>query len=58
MEIAEDDAQIITPKQRSKHKDNEDYHTTIAIGTFEKEFLQDIVDTIRLMNTRFLHVAE
>lgn len=58
MNIAEDDAQIITPKQRSKHKDNEDYHTTIAIGTFDREFLQEVMDTIRLMSSRFFHVAE
>lgn len=58
MGIAEDDAQIVTARQRAKHKDNTHYHTTIAIGTFEKDFLQEVMDTIRLMSTRFFHVAE
>ncbi|MBP7841705.1 hypothetical protein KA037_03480 [Patescibacteria group bacterium] len=58
MNINIEDAEIITPKQRSKYKDNEDYHTTIAIGTFDKDLLQDIMDSIRLMSSRFFHVAE
>ncbi len=58
MNINTEDAEIITPKQRSKYKDNEDYHTTIAIGTFDKDLLQDIMDSIRLMSSRFFHVAE
>lgn len=58
MNIGIDDALIVTPKQRDKHRDNQNYHTTIAIGTFDKDFLQEVMDTIRLMSTRFFHVAE
>jgi len=50
-------AQIITTKDRAKtNKDH--YHTTLAIGSIKPAMLQAIMDTIRLSNNRFLHVAE
>jgi len=50
-------AQIITTKDRTK-TNKENYHTTLAIGSIKPTMLQAIMDTIRLSNSRFLHVAE
>lgn len=50
-------AQIITTKSWNKINKN-DYHTTLAIWSIQPRMLQNIMDSIRLSNNRFLHVAE
>lgn len=50
-------AHIIAIKDWAK-TNKENYHTTLAIGSIEPTMLQAIMDTIRLSNSRFLHVAE
>jgi exopolysaccharide biosynthesis polyprenyl glycosylphosphotransferase len=51
------DAEIITIKNRDKHNHNS-YHTILAIGIIQPRILQNIMDTIRLSKSRFLHLAE
>ncbi len=51
------DAEIITIDHREKQNHN-DYHTTLAIGIIQPKILQNIMDTIRLSKSRFLHLAE
>jgi len=50
-------AQIITTKNW-KTIDKKNYHTTLAIGSIQPDMLQNIMDSIRLSSSRFLHVAE
>ena len=57
LNYADQQADVITPDQRTK-KMNNTYHTTLAVGSVSSSLLQDIMDTIRLSNTRFLHIAE
>lgn len=38
--------------------DISEYFMTIAVGTFQKEILQEIFERIRLTNTRFYHIGE
>lgn len=50
-------AEIITTKNWGK-TDKNNYHTTLAIGSIQPHMLQNIMDSIRLSSSRFLHVAE
>lgn len=50
-------AEIITTKKWNTI-DKNNYHTTLAIGSIQPHMLQNIMDSIRLSSSRFLHVAE
>ena len=50
-------AEIITT-ENWKNIDKKNYHTTLAIWSIQPKMLQNIMDSIRLSNSRFLHVAE
>ena len=45
-------------RKRSQKINMKDYKIIIAIGNFERKFLQNLFDTIRLSDTRFFHVSE
>jgi exopolysaccharide biosynthesis polyprenyl glycosylphosphotransferase len=48
---------IITPDKR-KANNTIDYHTTIAVGNFERKFLQSVFEAHRLNTSRLFHLAE
>lgn len=49
---------IIETQKRDRIQQQKKYHTTIMVGTFQRNFLQDVFEQHRLQNTRLFHLTE
>ena len=57
LDLLDRQADSISSQERSQ-TDATQYHTILAVGTIMPKILQNIMDTIRLSKSRFLHIAE